>query len=1651
MASTAEMNVAREQKKCGYIRILKSPICYIGHETCFRNETDFKRHMMQVHGKQLDGEEIKKIICDIEAEKEKLPARDDDEMQLHKKYWRYYGTQPVGKDGLYQDEKLPVIAELKVHPAQQCTKCFKVLSNPQKHKAHQKNCQAPLREVLAQTLMNGNALRYFRVGSVNDKSGIWLLETLMEMSCEEGVSSVVPNMKELNALHSQLQFQNHLGHFGLTVEKAMKSVQWDVEKYGKGGEAVLYKLVSEYMKEAVRVNSRNVFVKTHSVLGQKIHLAISESTLTEYTKRACSLLYFVYNSMMEEVNGQVNGELVISKEQCEAMKQIEGSNVTQSEPVREDEMVNLQKLLKSLFLSSERTDVEAVPLFIACSSIMKDDEMGDASCRFGSGADISPCLAALLFLIQCIIVHEVYGGNRKLEEGENEGGICTQTRGSGNEWKVIEEVAEQKKDCGAVYVRYCMNVCNKIRDSEMAHVRFVTCQKHDRCAFLDGKELSLQQLGDAVRSQQKAMADKMGLHMLFGFESQLEDGRFWEGVRELKDNLLERKNGFWFGAHPANRSFIDKWRKKYGEHLDEVGFWNSKDNSFDLNRSKTYMREVEEVTKNFFWLLQVTSGGPARCTELEIAQIQNTEHGSRHIFIQEGRIFYVLCYHKGREKFGGIGKPIARFPDEKTSRLMIIYLLFIRPLEKVIYWKSKRQEQNEEEKAMRIERMRLQKFLFSNRSIQHDGEKLKTRFTKVMQEEVGEKWGINHYRHYHAGIVKRFVDVSGRMEENNVGEIVQSLHEQSGHGIGTAHQIYGVSEMDMRRLDSMQLEVWRRSSYKWHSMLFRTEKTDNLERERKEDVQDGMEGDGQQWRTVQLQIKTIHAKIEASQRSIAGMKAQMDEMKTLGTEILDRMKRMVQHTDESGGDRPRKRRIIEHQRTAESEQQCDRERVLKALRLSVGNRNAEFKSTYQEESLKTVCSGEGDGLFILPTGSGKSQLFMFVPFVRPGMTSVVIVPLVALQLDLVEKCRKVGINGVLWKDRHAAGVRIVFCSCEHVTRAEYADFVKEYWKNGRLFGIFVDEAHIVKQWSSFRPVLGRMAAYIRPAGCDVNVHALTATCPPRMRPVLEKMVGLRDAKVVRQAGVRRNIQYRVMHCIEEDVTYTVLNLIVSGKGKEASVVGADRNTRRIIVYCLTRRECDVLVKLLEQVTPGNVHCVKYHAGMKRTERKESSKRWMEVRDEENVTVIVATAAFGCGIDVPDVCMVVHVRKPRNILSFLQESGRAGRDGRTCQSIVINVANESIVNGELVEQKEVIDWTEKKEGEKESKIEEDRMEKSMERFSLAQQQHEHMEMYGNLSNWVHLGGGQCRRWILERYQDGIEQRKKCYERGVAICDLCEKDRNEKKSQTTMREGSRVKQENNRYVPGRKNDFGLHEADSIIILDDDEKEEEEEEKKVEGKAKREQEWEIEGGGIDEIQPAVIEQRSRTPSVMRRLDFEHETDVMQSTMSQSQTVSAVEMNELSAYFEPLCAVCSITERKEKAHVDRTGRDMQACSAYKSRCFRCASSKHRNAICFMKTFQQKDGWCHRCSLSTHANGYIHTEGSYGTKKCPLSNCLRFVTAAFESAEVRPLFNQKFPAVKDMNSNEEMLAWLRKKDHADHTWFADVMKWIKDEVLSII
>ena len=315
----------------------------------------------------------------------------------------------------------------------------------------------------------------------------------------------------------------------------------------------------------------------------------------------------------------------------------------------------------------------------------------------------------------------------------------------------------------------------------------------------------------------------------------------------------------------------------------------------------------------------------------------------------------------------------------------------------------------------------------------------------------------------------------------------------------------------------------------------------------------------------------------------------------------------------------------------------------------------------QEEIINAVLDNR-DTLVLLPTGGGKSLCFQ-VPTLALGGLCVVITPLVALMKDQVEQLKRRGISAVgLHAGMHHREIDSVLDNCiyGHVKflylspERLRSELVLARVKQMKISLLAVDEAHCVSQWGyDFRPSYAQIAEFhdfinLQNPKSRVPLIALTASATAEVRADIERQLGMKNAQVFQQTFGRANLSYSAF--LEEDKPARLLRILQNVAGSA-------------VVYARSRRQTKALADWL---TRAGVRADFYHAGLTAKERSVKQDAWVQNR----VRVMVATNAFGMGIDKPDVRVVVHTDLPDNLEAYYQEAGRAGRDGQKAYAVAL---------------------------------------------------------------------------------------------------------------------------------------------------------------------------------------------------------------------------------------------------------------------------------------------------------------------------------------------------------------------------------------------
>lgn len=309
----------------------------------------------------------------------------------------------------------------------------------------------------------------------------------------------------------------------------------------------------------------------------------------------------------------------------------------------------------------------------------------------------------------------------------------------------------------------------------------------------------------------------------------------------------------------------------------------------------------------------------------------------------------------------------------------------------------------------------------------------------------------------------------------------------------------------------------------------------------------------------------------------------------------------------------------------------------------------------QEDIIKNVLQGK-DSFVIMPTGAGKSLCYQLPAIMMDGV-AIIVSPLIALMKNQVDQIRGFADNGSLAhflnsslskteskrvkEDISLGKTKMLYIAPETLKKDETIEFFKKL----KVSFVAIDEAHCISEWGhDFRPEYRRIKDMVKQMGPEVAMIALTATATPKVQSDIQKNLQMEDATVFKSSFNRSNLYYEVRPKLTKDKIF-----------KEIVGFVRQRPGQSGVIYCLSRKKVEELAQVLNV---NGIKALPYHAGLEAAQRSKTQDAFLM----QDVDVIVATIAFGMGIDKPDVRFVIHHDIPKSLEGYYQETGRAGRDG-----------------------------------------------------------------------------------------------------------------------------------------------------------------------------------------------------------------------------------------------------------------------------------------------------------------------------------------------------------------------------------------------------
>jgi superfamily II DNA helicase RecQ len=652
-----------------------------------------------------------------------------------------------------------------------------------------------------------------------------------------------------------------------------------------------------------------------------------------------------------------------------------------------------------------------------------------------------------------------------------------------------------------------------------------------------------------------------------------------------------------------------------------------------------YEMAVQHFLEFMLTILHKGSGQPARRPEMLGLRWQNTAYDKRNLFIHDGYVLFILTYHKSQNQTHASRYPVRVLLPE-AGQWLIRFLALSQPFRRWISHETQVPK-------------RVSEYLWSD----INGVWSEDRMTRLVKRNsvlsVGVSTHIQAWRQIAVGIaIKWFagtgyqadLDLHGDADDDNegrpltkpTGDMPEVFHHQATHAPRTGNQVYGGTINFRDGLTDAGLQQYVHASQLWHQLC---EHPPDVPEKRATDLAPHLP---RRAPTSLHRRSPLQGSSPSSSSPVASRTPSKHRLASLSQEV------------------PLAKRLVFRRTPQRHRLRWSAEAAQDALQSLFGS-DATYRSAAQEQMIEQIVSGRGEIVAALATSEGKSLAFMLPCRLPRAGTTVVILPLVVLKQEMFRRCTELGLPFSVWDrdQEHAAhhSSPLVFVSAERAVQSRFRAFVTGLDAREALDRIVFDESHLILTASDYRPKL-KLIRGLRTLRCQFVF--LSATLPPLLIPTFTQRLLLWDPIIVRsEYTFRRDLRYSVAFTRREpQVTFT--QQVIQGIHSILnSAPICDDSAARVIVYTQTRQTAADIA--------GALGVDAYYSDSGTTDEKAAVlSRWINGVHR----VVVATSAFGMGVDYPRVAAVMHVGAPESAIDFAQEIGRLGRDGGGGQSTII---------------------------------------------------------------------------------------------------------------------------------------------------------------------------------------------------------------------------------------------------------------------------------------------------------------------------------------------------------------------------------------------
>ncbi|KAH6661461.1 hypothetical protein F5X68DRAFT_178705 [Plectosphaerella plurivora] len=785
-----------------------------------------------------------------------------------------------------------------------------------------------------------------------------------------------------------------------------------------------------------------------------------------------------------------------------------------------------------------------------------------------------------------------------------------------------------------------------------------------------------------------------------------EATRRWLDLRRVSDTMVRAGAGASFASNPKN-----DWLKAGPGRVARAvrkRLWDDRQGRWKQDGVRRWGRELRRFREGLMVAVHIWGGQPGRGPELTTLRHCDSWQLMRNVFVQDGEVLLVTDRDKAKATRESSRK-VARFLPEAVGKMVVAYVAWVLPAERLLI----HQTGGEKPKDEALE------FMWRDPGGRVWSSDHATRLlSRQMGQATGVALGLARYRavaiemgRHIRGLVTRQAEASlgdgeGDEEDDHVevdpltGEAVDCSGSwnivwdlQATHGTKIARQHYAVHISYPGRLPPEMVATYREISRLWHQFL-RSGADDKGKRKRGQLSVDIRPAPASRTATAGTSRKpgrlSNSAPIRAELSNPGSLEAGLPADSTARDEAIEGSPPLP--TLQTG---------------------------LEVL-LGAG---AGWRSKKQGEAMRTIMGLRGDSsaIVVLPTGAGKSVLFMLPSVLRKGGSSIVVVPFVALMDDLVTRAREMDVECIRYRSSMSYGrdglpraARLVVASADVVSTAEFTAYADGLVQAGLLERIFVDECHTVITDVGYRQKLEEVKSLRRFA---VPVVMLTATLPVALEGWFREAMLAGDAVVVRDRTTKLNCQYTVER-VKPGPGAVEARVVALVGAMSARMSGDEKG----VVYCRSKGQAEEVAEA--------IGCYAHHSGMEERVREDVRVRWAE--GIAGSRWIAATSGLGTGIDVGGVVAVIHAERPWGLVDFIQQTGRGGRRaGEVVRSVVVHDGRPG--------------WAKPFQG---------FVEETNERAV-----HAYVEATG------------CRRAVISAFADGVDSETCSQVNGAEVCDNC----------------------------------------------------------------------------------------------------------------------------------------------------------------------------------------------------------------------------------------------------------------------------------------